>query len=50
MSGSIVDDPIRHCPRCGEIYLEDNQIYEEPDTCPACGASLLSTSNVIEEV
>jgi rubrerythrin len=37
MSGPIVDDPIRKCPQCGRIFLEDNRMYIIPDQCPACG-------------
>ncbi|MEN6421321.1 MAG: hypothetical protein ABFD76_05180 [Smithella sp.] len=36
----VADVPLRHCGSCGEIFLEDPVMYEEPDTCPACGASL----------
>lgn len=36
----VADTPLRHCPACGEIFLEDPVMYEEPDICPACGASL----------
>ena len=39
MSKTIVDLPIRACPfpECQCIWVEDSQMYEEPDRCPACG-------------
>ncbi|HAJ28119.1 MAG TPA: hypothetical protein DCG53_12895 [Syntrophus sp. (in: bacteria)] len=40
MSGPIVDDPIRICGACRAIFLEDPQMYLEPDLCPHCGQSI----------
>jgi DNA-directed RNA polymerase subunit RPC12/RpoP len=28
------------CPRCKALVVEDDQMWEEPDRCPHCGARL----------
>lgn len=28
------------CPRCRTLYVEDDQMWEEPGRCPKCGARL----------
>jgi len=28
------------CPRCRELYVEDDAMWEDPHRCPNCGASL----------
>lgn len=35
---SIVDLPVRVCNKCLAVYMEDENMYEEPDRCPHCGA------------
>lgn len=40
MSGPIVDFPIRKCPACPAVYLEDAQMYEDTNICPACGSAM----------
>lgn len=37
MSGPIVDDQIRVCGACRAVFLEDPQMYLDPDLCPHCG-------------
>ena len=34
----IVDLPVRVCRKCLATYMEDENMYEEPDRCPHCGA------------
>jgi phage FluMu protein Com len=36
MSGDITDLPVRRCPACDLVFVEDNQMYLEPDRCPRC--------------
>lgn len=36
MSG-CVDMPVHCCNRCDAVWIEDDQMYEEPDRCPHCG-------------
>lgn len=33
----IVDLPVRVCPKCLTVYMEDDHMYVEPDRCPKCG-------------
>lgn len=40
MSGDISDLPVRRCPACGLVFVEDNQMYLAPERCPNCGAAL----------
>lgn len=39
MSGDITDLPVRRCPACGQVYVEDDRMYLSPERCPACNAS-----------
>ena len=41
-TSSMDAEPLRRCPACGEIFIEDPQMYPEPDRCPACGSPLNS--------
>ena len=34
----VPDMPLRVCNRCGAPWIEDDQMQEETDRCPACGA------------
>ncbi len=36
MSG-VADLPLRVCNRCGGVWMEDSQMYEDVDRCPHCG-------------
>ena len=40
MSGLITDLPIRVCPSCTAIFVQDDRIYEDPSVCPRCGSDL----------
>ena len=40
MSGDIQDMPVRRCPVCGAVFVEDSRIFRDPDRCPVCGALL----------
>ena len=40
MSGDIVDMPIRKCPVCPAICIEDSRMYGDVNICPRCGASM----------
>lgn len=31
---------IRICPSCKQVFVEDDQMYVEPERCPHCGADL----------
>lgn len=35
---ATTDMPVRHCRRCKAVWVEDSQMYEEPERCPHCGA------------
>ena len=37
MTGTT-DLPIRVCNKCGAVWMEDNQMYDDPNKCPGCGA------------
>jgi len=37
MSGPIQDLPVRVCQQCGALWVEDDQMYEDPARCPRCG-------------
>lgn len=37
MSGTIDDMPVRVCPQCGAVWIEDSIMYEDPERCPRCG-------------
>ena len=37
MTGAT-DMPLRKCNRCGGMWMEDDQMQEETDRCPHCGA------------
>ncbi len=50
MSGDIEDLPIRRCPRCGTLYIEDPAMYEDPNLCPHCGADVTSAADLREEI
>lgn len=47
--GYMFADPIRHCPACDAILLEDPVMYENPDRCPNCGAALSATAKFSKE-
>jgi uncharacterized protein with PIN domain len=47
MGGPIVDSQVRVCPVCKNVYLEDSIMYEDPDRCPRCGATL-SDHSILE--
>lgn len=36
----MADFDIRICPSCGTSFVEDSQMYQDPDRCPACGTDL----------
>lgn len=36
----MADFDIRFCPACGTSFVEDSQMYVDPDRCPNCGADL----------
>lgn len=38
MSGPIVDMPVHVCRQCLAIWIEDDQMYDNPGRCPRCGA------------
>jgi len=38
MSGTITDLPVRVCNQCDAVWVEDDQMYEDPERCPHCGA------------
>ena len=40
MSGLITDLPIRVCPSCTAIFVQDDRMYEDPSVCPRCGSDL----------
>jgi rubredoxin len=40
MSGDIEDMPIRRCPSCGLVFVEDGRMYQDTTVCPRCGADL----------
>ena len=40
MSGPIVASVVRLCGFCRAVFLEDPQMYLEPDLCPNCGQSV----------
>jgi Zn-finger nucleic acid-binding protein len=44
MSGPIAEMPIRKCPHCGAIYIEDDRMYEDVDRCPKCGRLVTDTA------
>jgi len=50
MSGDIQDLPIRRCPRCGTIYVEDSSMYEDTNICPNCGADVSAAEDYREEI
>jgi len=29
---------VRKCPACPATWIEDDQMYEDPEVCPHCGA------------
>ncbi|WP_157468627.1 hypothetical protein [Desulfatibacillum aliphaticivorans] len=29
---------LRKCPACGEGWVEDDRLMEDPERCPNCGA------------
>lgn len=31
-----------HCPQCGHIFVEDDEMWEDVTRCPKCGADLRS--------
>ena len=37
MGGPIVDSPLYVCRACKTTWLEDPQMYVEPERCPRCG-------------
>jgi hypothetical protein len=47
MGGDIIDDPIRICPKCLAVYIEDSVMYRETDRCPGCGSYL--TDDILTE-
>ena len=40
MSGDIVDLPVRICPACGALFVEDDRMYLDPQICPRCGSGM----------
>ncbi|MDD4339209.1 MAG: hypothetical protein PHV00_05965 [Syntrophales bacterium] len=40
MGGDIADLPVRRCPACGQVFVEDDRMYRFPDRCPACNTAL----------
>lgn len=44
MSGTIVDLPVRVCPSCTAIFVQDDQMYEDTSVCPRCGSDMASTA------
>ena len=42
MSGDIVDLPVRKCPACTAIFIQDDRMYLDPQICPRCGSDLTS--------
>jgi rubrerythrin len=49
MSGEIDDLPVRRCPVCGQVFMEDEQMYVDPQRCPACGADTAAAHEKGEE-
>lgn len=47
MSGLITDLPVRVCPSCAAVYVEDDRMYEDTTVCPRCGADMADA--LIEE-
>jgi hypothetical protein len=43
MSGPITDLPIRVCPSCTVIFIQDDRMYEDTAICPRCGSDLSAT-------
>jgi len=46
MSGDITDLPVRRCPACGLVFMEDEQMYREPARCPRCNTEVETTENL----
>lgn len=44
MGGAIADLPVRVCPACGAVWIEDGNMYEDTDICPACGVDAASAA------
>lgn len=40
MSGLISDMPIRVCPSCTAVFIEDDRMYLDSQLCPRCGTDL----------
>ena len=36
----MANNDIRRCPGCNAVWVEDDQMYEDADTCPHCGLIL----------
>lgn len=36
----MANGDIRVCPACRTIFIEDDQMYLDPNRCPKCGADL----------
>lgn len=49
MSGDITDLPVRRCPSCGCVYMEDEQMYLDPSRCPRCNAEPAEKTDKGEE-
>jgi DNA-directed RNA polymerase subunit RPC12/RpoP len=33
--------PVRVCPYCGTVYIEDDHMYEDVNRCPHCGRQVV---------
>lgn len=40
MSGPISDLPLRVCPSCTAIFVQDDRMYFDSQICPRCGSDL----------
>jgi DNA-directed RNA polymerase subunit M/transcription elongation factor TFIIS len=49
MSGPIEDQPIRICPHCKAIYIEDTNMYEDVNRCPNCGKHVEKTDKDLDD-
>ena len=38
--GTIPSDSVRHCPACGEVFIEDPVMLTGENCCPKCGSNM----------
>lgn len=36
----MADMDVRYCPACGAVFVEDSQMWTDPQCCPHCGYDL----------